>query len=98
MIRGGVKFLVGQDGINPSGTFSEMRLLKDCGLSETEIIKGATIYPARWLGVENRLGSLSPGKQADIVILDKNPLDDIDNVKSTFLVLKQGKEVFRKSG
>ena len=97
MIRGGVKILVGQDGINPSGAFAEMRLLKDCGLSEPEIIKGATIYPARWLGVEDRLGSLSPGKQADIVILDKNPLDDIDNVKSTFLVLKKGKEVFRKS-
>jgi len=97
MIRGGVKILVGQDGINPSGLFSEMRLLKDCGLAEAEIIKGATIYPAQWLGIEDRLGSISPGKQANIVVLDHNPLDDIDNVKSTFLVLKQGKEVFRKS-
>jgi len=97
MIRGGVKILVGQDGINPSGIFSEMRLLKDCGLAEPEIIKGATIYAARWLGVDDRLGSISPGKQADIVVLDQNPLDDIDNVKSTYLVLKQGKEVFRKS-
>ena len=97
MIRGGVKILVGQDGVNPSGAFSEMRLLKDCGLAEPEIIKGATIYAARWLGVDDRLGSISPGKQANIVVLDHNPLDDIDNVKSTFLVFKQGKEVFRKS-
>jgi imidazolonepropionase-like amidohydrolase len=89
--RNKVRILVGQDGILPEGTFREMRVLKTIGLSESEIIKGATIYPAAWMGVEDRLGSISPGKQANIVVLDKNPLDDIDNIKSTSLVVMNGK-------
>ncbi|NOR14530.1 MAG: amidohydrolase family protein, partial [Candidatus Aminicenantes bacterium] len=92
--RQNVKILVGQDGILPEGTFAETRLLKEVGLSESEIIKGATIYPAQWLGVEDRLGSISPGKQANLLVLEKNPLEDIDNLRSTFLVTLNGKVVF----
>jgi imidazolonepropionase-like amidohydrolase len=91
IFRNKVKILVGQDGVLPEGTFREMHALKALGLPEFEIIKGATIYPAEWLGVENRLGSVSPGKQANIVILDKNPLKDIDNIKSTSFVVMNGK-------
>jgi imidazolonepropionase-like amidohydrolase len=93
IFRNKVRILVGQDGILPEGTFSEMRTLKDIGLPESEIIKGATIYPAEWMGVEDRLGSISPGKQANIVILDKNPLEDIDNIKSTSLIVMNGKVI-----
>lgn len=91
IFRNGVKILVGQDGILPAGTFAEMRILKERGFPESEIIKGATINPAVWLGVADRLGSVSPGKQADIVILNKNPLVDINNIESTFLVIVNGK-------
>jgi proline iminopeptidase len=93
IFRNRVRILVGQDGIFPEGTFKEMRVLKKCGLPESEIVKGATIYPAEWLGVEDRLGSVSPGKQANILILDKNPLEDINNIKSTSLVLMKGKAI-----
>ncbi|MBN1225325.1 MAG: amidohydrolase family protein, partial [Candidatus Aminicenantes bacterium] len=48
-----VKLLVGQDNINPMGTLVEMRLLNKCGVDEPEIIRGATLYPALWLGVED---------------------------------------------
>ncbi len=93
IFRNKVRILVGQDGIFPKGTFKEMRSLKECGLPESEIINGATIYPAEWMGVEDRLGSVSPGKQANIVILDKNPLEDIDNIKSTSFVVTNGKVI-----
>jgi len=92
----GVKILVGQDGVLPAGTFAEMRILKERGLPESEIIKGATLYPAEWLGVSDRLGSIAPGKQADIVILIKNPLEDISNIETTFLVLMNGKVISKK--
>lgn len=88
-----VKLLVGQDGIDPRGTFSEMRLLSDCGVTEADIIRGATIYPATWLGVEDRLGSITPGKLANILVLDKNPMADIDNMASTAFVIHRGKVV-----
>jgi imidazolonepropionase-like amidohydrolase len=93
-IRHKVKILVGHDGDSPTGLFSEMKMLKDLGLRESEIIKGATIYPAQWLGVEDRFGSITPGTQANLVILDKNPLENIDNFKSTFMIFMNGQVVF----
>jgi len=74
-----------------------MKLLRDRGLSELEIIRGATIYPAQWLGVEDRYGSVSPGKLANLVILDKNPLEDIGNFESPYMVIKNGQVVFARS-
>jgi len=95
-IRKKVKILVGHDGPSPSLLFTEMKLLRDRGLSELEIIRGVTIYPAKWLGVENRYGSISPGMLANIVIFEKNPLEDIGNFESPYLVIKNGHVVFHK--
>ena len=96
MIEANVKILVGQDGLLPQFTFDEMRYLKEAGHSEVEILRGATIYPARWLGVEDQLGSISPGKRANVVILKENPLEDIENIEATYAVLKGGNIVFRE--
>ena len=97
LAQGQVRLLVGQDGFDPEGTFLEMELLKECGVSESEIIKGATLYPAKWLGLENRLGTLAPGREANLLILEKNPLDEIKNIRSTYLVMQKGTVVFRKA-
>ncbi len=91
----GVLLMVGQDGFEPEGTFAEMRWLRECGVSEAEILRGATLYPARWLGVDDRLGSLAPGKQANVLIVDGNPLEDISHAASTFLVIQNGRIVER---
>jgi imidazolonepropionase-like amidohydrolase len=94
--QAGVKLLVGHDGWNPQFTFEEMRLLNETGLSESDIIRGASIYPAQWLGVDHQLGTVSPGKRANLLILNGNPLDDIQNIRATHAVLKGGKIVFRE--
>ena len=96
-IKNKVKILVGHDGPSPSLLFTEMKLLRDRGLSELEIIRGATIYPAKWLGVDDRYGSISPGMLANLVILDKNPLEDIGNFESPYMVIKNGQVVFARS-
>jgi imidazolonepropionase-like amidohydrolase len=96
MIKQNVKILVGQDGLMPKFTFDEMRYLKELGLSELEIIKGATIYPALWLGIADQIGSISPNKKANILILNKNPLEDIQNIRTTHVVLQNGKVVFQE--
>ena len=90
-----VKMLVGQDGIDPAATFTEMRLLKECGLSEADIIKGATIYPASWLGVDDRIGSIAPEREASMLILDANPLEDITNLESASFVIHKGLMITR---
>jgi imidazolonepropionase-like amidohydrolase len=93
----GVKMLVGQDGCDAADTFSEITLLRDCGVSEAEIIKGATIYPARWLGVEGRLGSIASGKEASLLVLAGNPLEDIARLASPSVVIHKGKILLRRA-
>jgi hypothetical protein len=87
----GVKMLVGQDGFEPDGALREMDLLAAVGISPAEILRGATIYPARWLGVDSTMGTLEPGKRADILILEANPLDRITNIRSAWAVVSRGK-------
>lgn len=96
-IKRKVKILVGHDGCDPKKLFVEMKKLRDLGLSELEIIRGATIYPAQWLGVDDRFGSISPGMLANLVILDKNPLEDIANFDSPYMVIMNGRVVFTRS-
>ncbi|MGB6338936.1 MAG: amidohydrolase family protein [Candidatus Aminicenantaceae bacterium] len=95
-IKHGVKILVGHDGPSPTKLFWEMKKLMELGLSEVEILRGVTIYPAQWLGVEDSFGSIVSGTQANLLILDRNPLDDIANIESAHMVLKNGQVVFNK--
>jgi imidazolonepropionase-like amidohydrolase len=96
MARRKVKLLVGQDGIDPDGALCEMEHLKRCGLGEADIIRGATLYPAQWLGVADRLGAITPGREADIVVLKKNPLDDITNIRTPLVVIRKGAIIARE--
>ena len=52
----------------------EMELLQEAGLHPLEVVHAATLASAELLGVSDELGSLTPGKLADIVVLDENPL------------------------
>lgn len=89
-IKAGINILVGQDGWNPRFTFNEIQLLKECGLSNIEIIRGATIYPAEWLHVSDEYGTIELNKKANTLILNQNPLDNIDNIEYVFGVIKDG--------
>jgi len=71
----------------------EAALATGFGLSELEALKAVTINPAEILGVADRIGSIEPGKDADIIILDGHPL----NIKSWVeQVLIQGEVVYMK--
>jgi imidazolonepropionase-like amidohydrolase len=87
----GVKMLIGQDGFEARDLFAEMSLLSECGVSEAEILKGATIYPARWLGVDDRLGSIAPGKEASLLVVAGNPLEDIASLASPSVIIQKGR-------
>lgn len=56
-----------------------------------ETLRAATLNGARALGYEQDLGSLEPGKLADLIVLDKNPLEDIRNTNSIRYVMKNGR-------
>jgi hypothetical protein len=89
----GVKLLVGQDFIQPDETFAEMELLAAAGVRPIEVLRGATLYPAEFLGREDSVGTIARGKRADIVILDANPLVRMEHIRSVWRVVHDGKLV-----
>tara|TARA_B100001996_G_scaffold364935_1_gene334364 strand:- start:1226 stop:2281 length:1056 start_codon:yes stop_codon:yes gene_type:complete len=74
----------------------ELELLVKCGFSNLEAIQTATINPALYFGLENKLGRIKEGFQADMVILNENPLEKISNTKTIQAVIKSGNFLSRK--
>ena len=61
------------------------------GMSPLEALKAATIVPARSLGMADDIGSLEPGKLADLVVLGADPLADIRNSEKVVQVMQGGR-------
>ena len=91
----GVTILAGTDAINPNvfyghGLQAELIHLQRAKIPQLDILKIATINAAKTVGAEEKLGSIEAGKLADIILLDKNPLEDISNAQSIWLVIQGG--------
>ncbi|MEQ8858885.1 MAG: amidohydrolase family protein [Pseudomonadales bacterium] len=70
---------------------TELGLLVRSGLSPLEALESATRIPARWFGLEDTLGSIDSGRAADLVLLDADPLADIDNTRRIAGVMSRGR-------
>jgi imidazolonepropionase-like amidohydrolase len=99
--KAGIPISVGTDD-DPGGqeAFSNMDnemavLVRNVGMSTADVIRSATIIGARTLAQEQALGSIAAGKSADFVLLSKNPLDNIDNIRSVEMVVKHGSRHLR---
>jgi imidazolonepropionase-like amidohydrolase len=71
----------------------ELELLVEAGIPPLEVIKIATRNGAQALGIEKDVGTIVPGKQADMMILSDNPMDDISNTKKIEAVISDGQFV-----
>ena len=65
------------------GYIRELELLREAGFHPLEVIRSATLYGAQALGAEKDLGSVEPGKLADIIIVDANPLENLQVLYGT---------------
>ena len=73
------------------GTHWELWALASGGLKPLEVIRIGTIFGAEAIGFGKDLGSLEPGKLADLLVLDKNPLENIRNTEAIRMVMKNGR-------
>jgi imidazolonepropionase-like amidohydrolase len=73
-----------------SSFLEELKAMKNCGLTNWQILQSATINPARIFNNEHITGSISKGKNADMVLLTENPLLDIENISKIDLVIVNG--------
>lgn len=93
---GGVKVMAGTD--NPIGFLTpgfslhkELAFLVESGLTPMEALTAATLHPAQFMRVDDKLGTVEVGKLADLVLLDADPRKDIGNAHKINTVIKDGR-------
>ena len=72
----------------------EIRALSDAGLGPGGALMAATRNAARLMGIEDAVGTLKPGKLADLVLFDGDPIDDLMALRSVVAVILGGQQVF----
>lgn len=88
----GVTINMGAHGqIQGIGAHWEIWMMAQGGMTPMEALRTATINPAKSLGLDNWIGALQPGKLADLLVMDKNPLDDIRNTESIRYTMVNGR-------
>jgi imidazolonepropionase-like amidohydrolase len=95
--RLGVKVVAATDtGFDADSTLTlqhEIEMLTECGLTAMEAIQAATRVPAELLRIADRTGSIQKGYEADLIVVDRNPLDDVRFLQDVLLVVNDGKVV-----
>jgi imidazolonepropionase-like amidohydrolase len=93
----GVRVAAGNDGGTPFNTAdnlsSELERMVDAGVSPADALETAHKTAAELLGLSGQIGTVEPGKLADLVVLDADPLADISAVRQVLMVFKDGQRV-----
>lgn len=89
----GVFLLAGTDD---GSLFDEIEDYAKAGLPNAAILEAATANGAKWLKMESDFGTVAPGRRADLIVVDGDPLKDIKDTRKIDIVVKDGRIVFRK--
>ena len=103
LYAGGVNLAFGTDAPFAFGNFhhsvmNEARALRCAGVPDEAILQMATTGSATALGINDQTGTLRPGMRADCVLLEGDPLADIEALSSVNLVVKEGRIVYQNNG
>ncbi len=90
LYKAGIPIEAGTDSLAGFTLHRELELDVQAGIPPTEVLKLATIGAARIMKKDTELGSIAPGKLADLVLIDGNPAASISDVRKTALVMKDG--------
>jgi imidazolonepropionase-like amidohydrolase len=96
-VEGGVKVVIGTDMAcnEPSMLAREFASLVEAGMTNRQAIHAGTLLAAELLGWDDRIGSLEPGKLADVIAVEGDPLADISALERVVFVMKDGEIVRR---
>src|SRR6185436_9334208 len=94
--RAGARIVVGSHSTvpkaEPGGAYQrEMELLAECGLTPMEVVSAATRNNADFFRVSSRLGTIEPGKLADLVLIDGDPVKEIQALRRVERVMLNGR-------
>ena len=89
---GGVRIAFGTDsGVSPHGENArEFQYMVEAGMTELQSIAAATVNAAELLGLSREIGTIEPGKAADLIATARNPLVDIGELERVIFVMKDG--------
>jgi imidazolonepropionase-like amidohydrolase len=96
LYQAGIALLVGSDSgvlLSPHGlaTHKEMELMQQAGLPPIAVLRGATVYAARALGKGSELGQIAVGFNADLIVSEHNPLENLNTLQNPEAVIKNGR-------
>ncbi len=74
----------------------EIKLMSDAGMSNYEILKSGSVNPAIYFEEEGEWGVIKPGASADFVLVEKNPLEDLETLKNPIAVMMKGELLDRE--
>ncbi|MCB0493945.1 MAG: amidohydrolase family protein [Cyclobacteriaceae bacterium] len=104
MQRSGINIIAGSDAaalntyVYPAASLiEELEIFQQSGLNPDEILRSATINGAKYFGVLDKTSTVDPGKVADLVLLNDNPLDNIQAVNNIHAVIAKGQYFDRKA-
>ena len=95
LIDGGVRVAAGTDAgnigtLHASSYINELMKMKKSGITNWQILQAATINPAYILSQQKKWGSIAAGKNADMILLNANPVDSLQNLEQIDLVINKG--------
>jgi imidazolonepropionase-like amidohydrolase len=86
----GVTLMPGSDGFAGYSLHRELELYAEAGIPNAEVLRLATLTPARVLGVEKDRGRIAPGKIADMILVDGDPLTRMSDIRRVVKTIKGG--------
>lgn len=97
MQQAGIRLIAGSDAaalntyVYPAESLiKELEIFQEAGLTPLQILQSATIAGAQYFDVLSQTSTIEPGKRADLVLLNENPLKDVKAVRSVLAVVKNG--------